>query len=72
MENKVFKFRTNLNCSGCVSKMKSDFDNEKSISEWNVDTENKDKILTVKTSDLTEEDIIDMVNEKGFEAEVLK
>lgn len=27
MENKELKFKTNLNCGGCVSKVQSDFDN---------------------------------------------
>ena len=27
MENKELKFKTNLDCGGCVSKVQADFDN---------------------------------------------
>ena len=46
MENTEFQFKTNLNCGGCVSKVKADLDSTDGICEWNVDTANNDKILT--------------------------
>ena len=71
MENKEFQFKTNLNCGGCVSKVKADFDNADGICEWNVDTANNDKILTVKADWITEYEIIAIVKKKGFKAEPL-
>ena len=56
MENKEFQFKTNLNCGGCVSKVKSDLDNA-------------DKILTVSSKGITEEEVIAIVKSKGFKAE---
>ena len=38
---------------------------------WNVDIESPDKILSVDTDDLTEEDIVKMVKRTGFEAEAI-
>ncbi len=69
MENKNLKFKTNLNCGGCVSKVKSDLDNANGICEWNVDTANSDKILTVKSEGITEEEVITIIKSKGFKAE---
>lgn len=71
MENKEFQFKTNLNCGGCVSKVKSDLDNTAGISEWNVDTASADKILTVKSEGITREEVIALIKSKGFKAELL-
>jgi len=68
MENKELQFKTNLNCGGCVSKVQPDLDNAEGILHWNVDTENADKILTVNSNGITEEEVIAIVNSKGFKA----
>jgi len=69
MENKNLQFKTNLNCDGCVSKVKSDLDNAKGISEWNVDIANSDKILTIKSEGITEDEVVAIIKNKGFKAE---
>ena len=69
MENKDLKFKTTLNCGGCVSKVQADFDNAEGIQKWNVDTANPDKILTVSSKGITEEEVINIVKSKGFKAE---
>lgn len=69
MENKEFQFKTTLNCGGCVSKVKSDLDNSAGISQWNVDTDNADKILTVSSKGITEEEVVAIIKRKGFKAE---
>jgi copper chaperone CopZ len=71
MENKNLQFKTNLNCGGCVSKVKSDLDTINGIGEWTVDLENPDKILTVKSEGITEEEVITLIKKKGFKAEVV-
>lgn len=68
METKELKFKTNLNCSNCVSKVQSDFDKAENIGSWNVDTDNPDKILTVSSEGITEEEVVAIVKSKGFEA----
>jgi len=40
--------------------------------EWNVDTNDKRKVLEVKTNTLSEQEIIDKVHEAGYEAQPLK
>jgi len=69
MENRSLKFKTTLDCGGCVSKVKSDLDNAAGIREWNVDTANADKILTVSSKGITEDEVISIIKSKGFKAE---
>ncbi|MBS1580441.1 MAG: cation transporter [Bacteroidetes bacterium] len=69
MENKNFQFKTNLNCGGCVSKIKSVLDNAEGICHWNVDTDNADKILTVSSKGITKEEVITLIKSKGFNAQ---
>lgn len=71
MENKELKFKTNLNCGGCVSKVQSEFDNAEGICHWNVDTDHSDKILTVNSEGISEDEVIKIVQSKGFNAEVI-
>ncbi|MDX3917434.1 MULTISPECIES: heavy-metal-associated domain-containing protein [Olivibacter] len=69
MKNKNLQFKTNLNCGGCVSKVQSDLDNANGVCEWNVDVANNDKILTVKSEGITEDEIVAIIKSKGFKAE---
>ncbi|TPD65715.1 heavy-metal-associated domain-containing protein [Flavobacterium microcysteis] len=69
MENKEFQFKTNINCGGCVASVKPHLDKAEGVSEWNVDTDNKDKILTIKAEGITEEQVLDIIKKTGFKAE---
>lgn len=69
MENKTFKFKTNINCSGCVSGVSSFLNGLDGVTGWEVDTNNKDKILTVVADTATEQDVIDSVQKAGFKIE---
>ena len=42
-----------------------------SIKEWEVDTQNPSKILTVETEDLSAEEVKQIVEKAGFKAETL-
>ncbi|MCZ2356741.1 MAG: heavy-metal-associated domain-containing protein [Bacteroidia bacterium] len=70
MGNREFRFKTNINCGGCVSSVKPHLDGAKGIFEWKVDTTAKEKILTVKTSELTQEQIMEIVQKAGFKIEL--
>lgn len=69
MESKEFKFKTTLNCGGCVSKVQSDLDNAEGICHWNVDTANPDKILTVSSNGIAADEVAAIIKNKGFKAE---
>lgn len=71
MENIEFKFKTNINCSGCVAAVKPYLDNTAGVCEWQVDTSNKDKMLTVKSEGISETEVMAIVQEAGFQAELL-
>lgn len=71
MENKELKFKTTLNCGGCVSKVQADFDNNEGIADWQVDTDNPDKILTINSNGVSEKEVVEIINKKGFKAELI-
>ena len=66
---KQYQFKTNINCSGCVEKVTPVLDQNKGISDWKVDTNNPNKILTVETESLNEEQVKEIVQKAGFKAE---
>lgn len=68
---KEYQFKTNINCGGCVAKVTPRLNESPDIKEWTVDTANPKKVLTVKTDNLQEEDIKNIVAKAGFKAEVL-
>ncbi len=71
MENKRLQFKTNINCSGCVSKVKPALDTVAGIAGWDVDIAGSDKILTVQSKGITKEEVVAIIQAKGFKAEPL-
>lgn len=68
---KEYQFKTNINCGGCVAKVTPSLNENPNIKEWKVDTANPQKILTVKTDNLFEDDVKEIVVKAGFKAENL-
>jgi hypothetical protein len=68
----TLKFKTNINCGGCVAKVTPILDEEKQIHHWHVDTADVNKILTVQTDALAIENIRSLVAKAGFLAEPVK
>lgn len=69
--DKTLQFKTNINCGGCVAKVTPFLIEADGISHWEVDTTNKDKILSVHSEGITEEDVIQKVQKAGFKIELL-
>ena len=69
---KQYKFKSNINCSGCVAKVTPLLNQNESIKSWNVETANPNKILTVETDTLAIEDIKKIIYRAGFKAEEFK
>ena len=69
---KKIKFKTNINCNGCIASVTPYLEKVRSIDHWEVDISNKNKILTVKGEDLKKEEIEAVVKEAGFEIEEKK
>ena len=71
-KDNTLKFKTNINCGGCVAKVTPFLNDADGICHWEVDTTNKDKILSVHSEDITEEEVIQKVQEAEFKIETLK
>jgi copper chaperone len=65
------QFKTNINCSGCIAKVTPFLNDAEGIQHWEVDTNNKDKILSVESDGITEAEVMKKVQEAGFKIELL-
>ncbi len=63
------QFKTNIKCEGCVAKVTPFLNEEKSISQWKVDTATAEKLLTVEGNELDEESVVETVKKAGFNIE---
>ena len=69
---KKLQFKTNINCGGCVAGVTPTLNSTKGIAHWEVNTQSPDKILTITTEELTEQEVIAAVEKAGFKAAPLK
>ena len=60
-------FKTNINCGGCVATVTPFLEKANSIKSWEVDTNSKEKKLTVTGENLDKAEVINLVKEAGFE-----
>ena len=67
----TLKFKTNVNCGGCVATVTPHLNQIKGIGKWNVDTSNPLKILTVEDSELLPDVIIEKLKEAGYKADLI-
>ncbi|SDY67607.1 heavy-metal-associated domain-containing protein [Hymenobacter psychrophilus] len=63
---KTLQFKTNINCGGCIKAVTPMLNQEAGAGNWQVDTANPDKILTVNSAQLTAGQIVRIVEEAGF------
>ncbi|MDP3245055.1 MAG: heavy-metal-associated domain-containing protein [bacterium] len=71
MENKNFQFKTNINCSSCVATVTPFLNDAEGVCHWEVDTTNKEKILTVESEGISKQEVIEAVQKAGFKIEPL-
>ncbi len=69
---KTLKFKTNINCGNCVATVKPFLDALPAGTEWNVDTTNPEKILTVKGETVAGPEVVNKVQQAGFKIEEQK
>jgi copper chaperone CopZ len=62
----TLKFKTNINCGGCIKAVTPHLETIQEINSWNVDTSHPDKILTVITDTLSVEKVKQAVQFAGF------
>lgn len=65
----TLKFKTNINCAGCLAKVSPFLNAEQSIEKWEVNTSIPEKILTVETDESNADRVINVVKSVGFNIE---
>lgn len=65
----TLKFKTNINCGGCLAKVTPFLNQETGIEKWDVDINNPEKTLTVETCDIGVEQVMEAVKKAGFKIE---
>lgn len=68
----TLKFKSNINCTGCLSKVTPVMNDEKAIQQWDVNLEHDDRTLTVETNDLSAEEVQKTVSKVGFKAQLIE
>ncbi len=62
-------FKTNIHCGNCLRSVKPFLDEIEEISEWTVDLQHPDRLLTVVAQgSLLSDQIVATVDEAGFDA----
>ena len=67
----TLKFKTNVNCGGCIATVTPHLNQVKGIGKWSVDTSNPMKVLTVETPGINPELIIETFKKAGYKADLL-
>ena len=65
----TIKFKTNINCVGCLAKVSPFLNAEQNFDKWEVDTSIPEKILTVETDETNADRVISVVKSAGFNIE---
>lgn len=66
---KILKYKTNINCSGCLKSVTPFLNELDNVDTWKVDLDNPDKILEVALEDDNKEIILGTVKKAKFEIE---
>ncbi|HJA16110.1 MAG TPA: heavy-metal-associated domain-containing protein [Candidatus Butyricimonas faecavium] len=67
---KTSRFKTTAKCGGCVAKIGETLGKVVTRDQWDIDLSTSDRVLTI-TSDLSDDQVIELVKEAGFKAEKL-
>lgn len=71
MSDQNLKFKTNIKCGGCITTVSPFLNETAGVKHWEVDTVNKDKILTVEVEGISADIVIEKVQKAGFKAELI-
>ena len=63
------KFKTTINCGGCLAAVTPSLNQSVGEGNWQVDIDNPDKILTVHAGTADADTVITAVSKAGFKAE---
>jgi copper chaperone len=65
----ILKFKTNIKCSGCLSKVTPVLNEAIGDENWDLDLQTSDKVLTVVSDGIKREDVINAIEKAGYNAE---
>ena len=75
-KRKTLKFKTTLQCDGCIQRVKPHLENISQIEDWDVNLQNPKKVLKVVVPANNQEEIsqnvIQAIENGGYAAEKLK
>lgn len=66
------KFKTNINCNNCIAKVQTTLDGLLGAGNWQVDTNNPEKILEVSNQEISPSEVSNKLKRIGFSAEVVE
>ncbi|ALW86919.1 hypothetical protein AUC43_18640 [Hymenobacter sedentarius] len=67
----TLRFKTNINCGSCIKAVTPSLNQEVGANNWQVDTANADKILTVSGTEATPNQVVKAVEAAGFDIQPL-
>lgn len=67
----TYRFKTNINCGGCVKNVTPYLNELDEVDTWKVDTDNPDKVLEVVLDEGGPEQVEIAVKRAGFRIEIL-
>jgi copper chaperone CopZ len=60
------RFKTTINCGGCIKAVTPTLNQQVGASHWQVDTNHPDKILTVTSGQVSVAQVLAAVEQAGF------
>lgn len=70
-DTKTLKFKTNIKCGGCIAQVTPALNEAEGISHWEVDTADQNRVLTVQSDGIGQDDVIKVVQKAGYTIEPL-
>ena len=67
----TLRFKTTIKCGGCIATVTPFLNKIDGISNWSVDTNSPDKILTVETENVNPEEITNTLKTAGYQANLI-
>lgn len=67
----IHVFKTSINSKELIITLEKKIDSNQDVISWSVDIEDIDNVLVVKSNNLKEKDIIEIVKSEGFVCEAL-
>lgn len=67
----TLKFKTNVNCGGCIATVTPYLNKVNGIINWKVDTTTPSKIMTVEIENTNADAVIAAMKEAGYKADLI-